>query len=216
MLEGDALVGQVYSALRSNPSLWLSTLLVVAYDEHGGFYDHCVPPTTIAPDPYVAASGFRFNQLGVRVPALLISPLINRASVDSTLYDHTSLLKYLTDKWRLPVLTQRVLHAQHFGSRLRSQPRTDTPSAATVVALIKHNAQDTDGKQQEQEEDIQEWNGLQKEAFAAFQSLETHNQVPTTITLVPGGVRKWSQFCELVDQSLQKTQKRPMKLDLSI
>jgi len=102
---GEQLIAQVYNVIRSNPKLWESTLLVVTYDEHGGFYDHVPPPATIAPDGYTTE--WTFDRLGVRVPAILVSPWID-AGVISTVFDHTSLLRYLCEKWNMPPLGQRM------------------------------------------------------------------------------------------------------------
>jgi phospholipase C len=74
---GEALIANVYNAIRANHGLWESTLLVVVYDEHGGFYDHVVPPGTIAPDG-ANQDNFPFTQLGVRVPCVLVSPWLPR------------------------------------------------------------------------------------------------------------------------------------------
>ncbi|RYG60492.1 hypothetical protein EON64_19255, partial [archaeon] len=59
---------QVYESLRSSP-LWSSTLFIITYDEHGGFYDHVAPPRDVpSPDGIIASNGFDFTQLGVRIP----------------------------------------------------------------------------------------------------------------------------------------------------
>ena len=110
--------------LRGNEVLWGSTLFVLLYDEHGGFYDHVPPPKTVAPDEHT--STFGFNVLGVRVPALLISPWVD-PSVLITQFDHTSLLKYVTDKWSLGPLGNRTAEANTFADVLtkRSSPRED-------------------------------------------------------------------------------------------
>lgn len=69
---GQRLIARVYNALRANDALWKTTLFVILYDEHGGFADHVPPPTAIAPD---ANHGeYTFDRLGVRVPAVLVSP----------------------------------------------------------------------------------------------------------------------------------------------
>lgn len=74
---GEELIKQVYEALRAGPG-WEDTLLLITYDEHGGFYDHVAPPRhgVPAPDASVADNGFAFDQLGIRVPTLAISPWI--------------------------------------------------------------------------------------------------------------------------------------------
>jgi phospholipase C len=141
---GEQLIAQVYNVIRANSKLWESTLLVVTYDEHGGFYDHVPPPDTIAPDGYTTE--WTFDRLGVRVPTILVSPWID-TGVISTAFDHTSLLRYLCEKWNLPPLGQRMqeaagsLRANTFSPELlkRTSPRLDTPvrlSAPTLKAAI--------------------------------------------------------------------------------
>lgn len=115
VMKAEKLIGDVYNALRSNAALWAKTLLVVVYDEHGGFYDHVAPPRTVAPDGVVSDWGF--DRLGVRVPALLVSPLCG-ARVEHTVFDHTSLLKYLQDKWELGDLGHRTAQANSIGCAL--------------------------------------------------------------------------------------------------
>jgi phospholipase C len=133
-LRAQTLLGKVYNVLRQNDRLWTSTLLVVLYDEHGGFYDHVPPPNAVPPDGHTLPN-FSFDRLGVRVPALLVSPWVER-TVIKTDFDHTSLLKYLTEKWGLGPLTERVARAQSFGSAIRTtgQPRTDTPGSVPLPA----------------------------------------------------------------------------------
>jgi len=126
---GEALIATVYNALRDNEQLWKSTLLVLLYDEHGGFYDHVPPPATIPPDGHT--SHFDFKTLGVRVPALLISPWIE-AGVLKTEFDHTSLLKYVTDKWSLGPLGDRTAKAQTFANAFRNSARDDCPKSISV------------------------------------------------------------------------------------
>jgi phospholipase C len=89
---GEALFKSVYDTLASNPAIWSSTLLIITYDEHGGFYDHERPPRDVAPpDKKVSPEGFEFDMFGVRVPTVLVSPWIREGSVDSTIYDHSSI-----------------------------------------------------------------------------------------------------------------------------
>jgi phospholipase C len=126
LMKGELLVAKIYNALRMNEPLWNETLLVLLYDEHGGFYDHVVPPITIAPDN--CTKEFNFESLGVRVPAILISPWVD-PGVLHTEFDHTSLLKYVSDKWKLGSLGARTAQAQSFSPELlkRAVARTDTP-----------------------------------------------------------------------------------------
>ena len=128
-MKTQKLIADIYNAIRSNDPLWESSLLVIFYDEHGGFYDHVVPPATIPPDEHT--KDFAFNQLGVRVPALLISPWVD-ARVEKTLFDHTSFLKFILDKWQLPPLTKRVSAANNINVALRPTMRRDTPQFIRV------------------------------------------------------------------------------------
>jgi len=149
VMDGERFIARVYNAIRSNGALWNSTLLVVLFDEHGGFYDHVVPPTGVVPPDSSAPPittdfphglqgqfHFRFDRLGVRVPALLISPWVDR-TVDHTQYDHASVLQYLTEKWGLGPLTDRVSQATSFAPAIRKsgQPRGDTPPRITAPPL---------------------------------------------------------------------------------
>jgi phospholipase C len=123
VFKAEKLIADVYNAIRSNEELWESTLLVVTYDEHGGFYDHVEPPSAAPPDNLRGDSPFGFDRYGVRVPALLISPWVE-ARVEKTLFDHTSLLKYLTNKWSLGELGARTAAANSIGTALRSEKRS--------------------------------------------------------------------------------------------
>ena len=129
----EKFIADVYNALVRNPALFAKTLLVITFDEHGGFYDHMVPPTTVAPDDLRPKDAdpesdftFQFDRLGFRVPALLISPWLRRG-VDDTIYDHTSLLKHLTAKWGLGPLGRRTEVANDPGNNnlWTTEPRTD-------------------------------------------------------------------------------------------
>jgi phospholipase C len=133
-MKGELLIARVYNALRANEDLWKTTLLVVLYDEHGGFYDHVVPPKTVAPDDFL--DEFLFDSLGVRVPAILVSPWVDPGVVH-TIYDHTSLLKYVTDKWNLGPLGNRTAQANSFGPELikRGSARSDAPPQFTDALL---------------------------------------------------------------------------------
>ena len=124
VMKGEKVIADVYNALRSTPELWNSSLLVVFFDEHGGFYDHVTPPGAVAPDDH--QTEYTFDQLGVRVPALLVSPWVSR-TVEHTQFDHTSLLKYLIDKWGLGPLGRRAAAAASIATAIREpQARTDT------------------------------------------------------------------------------------------
>jgi len=138
VLKADKLVADVYNAIRSNPSLWSTTLLMVYFDEHGGFYDHVTPPATVPPDNL--QHGYDFKQLGVRVPAILVSPWVKRG-VNHTVLDHTSMLKYLIDKWNLGPLGDRAAQANSLKPLFESTMRDDTTSHIYVdlASMMKKN-----------------------------------------------------------------------------
>ena len=93
---GELLIGQVYNALVQNPE-WKDTLLLIVYDEHGGLYDHVTPPT-LTPDPTKGAvpvskdPPFNFDRLGLRVPAVFVSPRIPAGTIIHKQYDHCSIV----------------------------------------------------------------------------------------------------------------------------
>jgi phospholipase C len=92
---GEHLTADVYEALRRS-SAWSSSLLVVLFDEHGGLFDHVPPPAALNPDGKVSVSPpFGFDRLGPRVPAIIVSPRVARGGVDSTVYDHSSIVASL-------------------------------------------------------------------------------------------------------------------------
>ena len=97
--EGERFIAAVYNAIRRQPALWETTALLIVYDEHGGIFDH-VPPPACRADGFVAqpdATGtgrpFLFDRLGVRVPAVLVSPWIERGTVvpGDRVFEHASI-----------------------------------------------------------------------------------------------------------------------------
>lgn len=137
---GERLIARIYDAVRASPA-WERTLLIVTYDEHGGFYDHVPPPTTVAPDgwrPREFAS-FNFSRLGPRVPAVLVSPWIEPGTVDHRIYDHTAIIKSLRTRFGIArPLTRRDAWSGDFWHLLaRTAPRED---AVTVSPLDSDQA----------------------------------------------------------------------------
>ncbi len=129
---GERLIWRIYAALRANPEVARKTLLVITYDEHGGFFDHVPPPHgaewSVEP-AYQSPDGsyrFPFDLLGPRVPAVLISPWIERGTVDQTVYDHASIpatARKVLDV-DAPPLTRRVAMTNTFETVLnRATPR---------------------------------------------------------------------------------------------
>jgi phospholipase C len=134
---GEFLIADIYEAIRKNETLWKKTLLVILYDEHGGFYDHVPPPidgengiTVVNPDGKKSSDPeFAFNRLGMRVPALLVSPYIEKRHVDKTVYDHASVPATIKKIFNLPsFLTKRDENANTFDHNLTLDAlRSDTP-----------------------------------------------------------------------------------------
>ncbi|MGA2812769.1 MAG: alkaline phosphatase family protein [Candidatus Acidiferrum sp.] len=138
---GEQFIHDVYYALRNGPS-WNQTLLIITYDEHGGCYDHVPPPLgATPPDNSAGEDGFDFKRFGVRVPTVLVSPLIApgtvfRVPAGATPLDHTSILKTVETRWNLPNLTARDAAALDVGAVLTlSVPRTDDPLVGVVVPV---------------------------------------------------------------------------------
>jgi phospholipase C len=135
------LIKAVYEAIRNSP-IWNTSLLVIVYDEHGGFYDHvkpgcAIPPGDGIPEGQVTrnALGFDFTQYGVRVPAVIVSPLIPRGTVDHTLYDHSSILATLEKLLGMNPLTDRDGSANDLRHLLTNPaPREDCPKTLVSPA----------------------------------------------------------------------------------
>jgi phospholipase C len=136
------LVSNVYNALLASPN-WSKTLLIVTYDEHGGFYDH-VSPRAFTPqddDP-------NFAKYGVRVPAFFISPWVGKGAVygkqtngqppERVVFDHASILKTILNRFcnnggAVPQMTKRINTANDLSPLLtEAQPRTDCTRAPLI------------------------------------------------------------------------------------
>jgi len=129
---GEHLIADIYEALRRSPA-WEKTLFVIVYDEHGGIYDHVLPPAAVNPDGQICSDPpCDFTQFGLRVPAVLVSPRLEKGIVDDTPYDHTSLLATVKEIFGLKdFLTERDRQARTFTRLLAAQARADAP--ATVA-----------------------------------------------------------------------------------
>ncbi len=150
---GDNWIADVYEALRGS-EIWESTLLIVTYDEHGGFYDHVHPPdeNILPPDSFTSPTAydkknygymfgkngwpktqyvFDFDRLGCRVPAVLVSPWVNKGLVENGRLQHTSVLATVRKMWGLrdQPLTAREGQAHTFDGIFeeRDSPRDDCP-----------------------------------------------------------------------------------------
>ena len=121
--DGQAFLNLVYRAVTTSPA-WRRTLLVINYDEWGGFFEHVPPPTAPVP-PADRAAGDEEGLLGFRVPCILVSPFARRKYVDHTVFDHTSVLKLIEWRWGLEPLTVRDATANNLVEALdfRQPPR---------------------------------------------------------------------------------------------
>lgn len=148
---GEALVRKVYEAIKASP-YWDESILLVVFDEHGGFFDHVIPPLpgTLGAPPLAASHptgltrhNFRFDRYGVRVPAIVISPYVRQATIEHTFYDHLSIGKTLEEivrrGGRAPLLaTSRFEDAASFGKTLvlsKPRGRDDIPECPVPLPL---------------------------------------------------------------------------------
>ena len=130
---GEDLIQQTYEAISTGP-YWEDTLLIITYDEHGGFFDHRYPPADLPPSIGTGEENFSFTQLGVRVPGVLVSPRIEAGTIfhPKCLVDHTSVIRTICKRWNLPSLTPRDLAACDLSAVLGNTVRKDIPKIAKV------------------------------------------------------------------------------------
>jgi phospholipase C len=135
LVPGERALADLYEAVRAGPA-WNETLFVITFDEHGGIFDHASPPYAVNPWPLDQNDGFRYDLLGPRVPAIVISPWIERQTVfrsgEDIAFDHTSVLSTLLQWFGVPrsrwAMGDRVDAAPSFETVLtRRQPRKDAP-----------------------------------------------------------------------------------------
>ncbi len=128
---GQAFIAAIYKALSESPQ-WSKMLFVITYDEHGGFYDHVVPPKTVDPDP-------EFAQLGFRVPSIVIGPTVRRGYVDHTQLEHVSVAATLETCFGIASLGKRMDEAADLSSCIDPErfqsPSPPAPDPPTVVML---------------------------------------------------------------------------------
>jgi phospholipase C len=190
--DGQDLVLAVYDALASSPQ-WDRSLLVIVYDENGGFYDHVPPPQAADDEPEM------FGSYGVRVPAIIVSPWIEPRTVSHTLFDHTSIIKTILSRFCPKALHQqqaerrratlsrgpqypglRVAQASHLGELLtRATPRPAPPRdtlvrQATARAAETETARPWPGRPGEDNP----LNDLQKSILAATHKLRKDGHPP--------------------------------------
>jgi phospholipase C len=123
----EAFVASVYRALAESPQ-WSRSLLMIVFDEHGGFYDHVPPPLTDDPNP-------EFRQLGFRVPAIAVGPTVRRGAVVSTPFEHVSVAATLKSRFGIASLGRRMDAANDLSSVLDPAAPTRAAPSLPVVAV---------------------------------------------------------------------------------
>jgi phospholipase C len=124
---GQILIGAIYKALADGPA-WKKTLLIITYDEHGGFYDHVPPPKTTDEDP-------EFEQLGFRVPSIVIGPSVRQGCVSDVQFEHCSVGKTLMRRFGIAPLNQRMADAADVSSCINPD-YIDDPQPGPPVPLV--------------------------------------------------------------------------------
>jgi phospholipase C len=186
--DGQDLVLAIYDALASSPQ-WERSMLVVIYDEHGGFFDHVAPPDAADDNPKM------FGRYGVRVPAIIVSPWVGPRSVSHTLFDHTSIIKTILSRFcpealdtprrpdrargllniRPQHLGARAAHANHLGPLLTAtQPRTAPPRDALIrdaIARPTTHSPTVNPETDRQAQPARQLTDLQKRILAASKEL---------------------------------------------
>jgi phospholipase C len=134
---GEELIASVYNAVRGGPA-WPHTLLIITFDEHGGCYDHVVPPPATPPGG-PTSDGFAFDYFGVRVPAVIVSPYVKPGSVirppGLTPFDHTSILATLRGLFGFSALTARDAAAPSLLGALMPEASNLGPVSVTAPAV---------------------------------------------------------------------------------
>ena len=132
---GESLIASVYNAVRGGPG-WKNTLLIITYDEHGGCFDHVVPPAATSPGGQTP-DGFDFGYFGIRVPAVIVSPWVPQGSVirppGLTPFDHTSIIATLRKLFPFAPLTPRDAAAPDLLGALSGDGTNDGPAFISAV-----------------------------------------------------------------------------------
>jgi phospholipase C len=133
---GEAFLSSIYKAVTTGPG-WKSSLLIITFDEWGGFYDHVAPEP--APIPQIERDLGNDGLRGFRIPTILVSPFVKRRAVSSRLYDHASILKLIETRWGLSSLTVRDANANDLMAEIdlnipvAAAPQFDVPTGPYTV-----------------------------------------------------------------------------------
>lgn len=211
---GEQLIADVYNALRKSPQ-WKESLLVITYDEHGGCYDHQPPPQAVPPEPPKQNQKFHFDRYGVRVPAVLVSPLIApqtilRPPADSKapVFDHTSIIASVRNCFSLGgPLTKRDAVAPDFSSVLNMpEGRYNMgPEEITAPPAPKTSLQEAKGLSM---------NALQKALFHMSAHLPNNSALPKGENYLINAVRKIHQLFRNALQGVEESADQGKAADL--
>jgi phospholipase C len=142
VINGEGLIKSTYEAIRNSPH-WNNSLLIVTWDEHGGFYDHVAPPAAPVPgDPIVMGGGinqhgFNFDQFGVRVPAVVVSAYTPAHTIDHTRYDHSSIPATISFLHGFRHLTGRDTNMENVLKLVMlDTPRNDAPTQLPQPVIV--------------------------------------------------------------------------------
>ncbi len=164
---GQAFLGTVYEALRQSPQ-WDRCLMVVFYDEHGGFFDHVPPPEAVGDAR--AADGF--DRLGFRIPGLLAGPLVKRGHVLDTVVEHCSVPRLIADVFGLDHLNERAASAGDLGEALDLayvNGADRPPAPAMPVAPVPMQALERGLRAESGQPELERW--MREMGFAHHDSL---------------------------------------------
>ncbi len=125
---GQILIGTIYQAL-ADSQYWDNTLLIITYDEHGGFFDHVPPPTT------VDDNGPEFAQMGFRVPTLVIGPHVRQGFVNHDVFEHSSFAATVARRFGLPSLNSRMAAAADVSSCI-DPAFVDNPQPPAPIPML--------------------------------------------------------------------------------
>jgi phospholipase C len=135
---GQNLIGRVVNAVMQGQK-WNKTLLVITYDEHGGFFDH-VSPFEFREKAIPVSD---IDYYGVRVPTFVISPWVDKGAVSDVVFDHTSLAKTIARRFMSadpPDMGARVAAANDLSMILRATPRQDIPNVPVPPVPVRSAA----------------------------------------------------------------------------
>ncbi|KAL3537185.1 hypothetical protein ACH5RR_000551 [Cinchona calisaya] len=217
VFEGQKFVKEVYEALRSSPQ-WNEMLFIIIYDEHGGFFDHVPTPVTTVPSPDgilgPAPYNFQFDRLGVRVPAIMISPWIEKGAVihgpsgpyPTSEYEHSSIPATVKKIFNLKeFLTKRDAWAGTFESVIsRDSPRTDCPETLPEPVKLRETEAREDAKLTDFQKELVQMSAVlggdhKKDIYP--HKLVEEMTVNTAVDYVHKSFKKFLDECERLRQS---------------